>query len=268
MEEIRLYEFDYDKPELSEDFLADNGIIKHHQALGAHWGIHNGPPYPLSRKLSTGKRLTKNAKGVSKRKARKIQKNRVKSLKKARKVREQNRQVQQEQQKSKEEILKTKDLAAMSKNSELFTTQEINDMLNRLSTEDRLKEAAGKQAEANKTRAQKVADKIKTSIKKNAEEASTNLLNQALKKGTDMALKKAAVEIAKTSGPETEKVVKQLLGIQDQKDQGSKKWDPKDAENMLKNKSKYSTKDLSEMVARINAESNLERLVEERKKKK
>ena len=260
MEEIRLYEFDYDKPELSEEMLEHNGI------LGMRWGHRNGPPYPLGSDKSTGKSLKKGFR--AKRKARKLQKRRVKSLKKARKVREQNRQVQQEKQKSKEEILKTKDLAAMSKNSELFTTQEINDMLNRLSTEDRLKEAAGKQAEANKTRAQKVADKIKASVKKNAEEASTNLLNQALKKGTDMALKKAAVEIAKTSGPETEKVVKQLLGIQDQKDQGSKKWDPKDAENMLKNKSKYSTKDLSEMVARINAESNLERLVEERKKKK
>lgn len=268
MEEIRLYEFDYDKPELSLDLLADNGILEHHQALGAHWGIHNGPPYPLSRKLSTGKRLTKNAKGVSKRKARKIQKNRVKSLKKARKVREQNRQQAQEKQKSKEEILKTKDLTAMSKNSELFTTQEINDMLNRLGAEDRLKEAAGKQREASKTKAQKAADKIKETAKKSASEASINLLNQALKKGTDMAIKKAAVEIAKTAGPDAEKTIKQLLNVQDQKTDEVKKLATKDAESMLKNKDKYSTKELADMVARINAEANLERLVEEKKKKK
>lgn len=266
MEEIRLYEFDYDKPELSLDFLADNGILEHHQALGAHWGIHNGPPYPLDRKLSTGKRLTKNAKGVSKRKARKTQKQRVKSLKKARKVREQNRQVKQEQQKSKEEILKTKDLSAMSKNSDMFTTQEINDMLNRISTEGRLKDEATKQVNANKTRAQRAVDKIKDTVVKGASEASLNLLNQAVKKGTDMALKKAAVEVAKTGGPEAERVVKQLLNIQNT--DKPKQWNTKDAANMLRNKNRYSTKDLSEMVARMNAESNLQRLVDERKKKK
>ena len=264
MDEIRLYEFDYDKPELSEETL------EHHGIKGQKWGVRNGPPYPLSRGKSGsgGRNIRYGGAAPSKRKARKLRKQRVKTLKKARKVRERNRQIQQEQKKSKEEILKSKDLSAMSKNSELFTTQEINDMLNRLGAEDKLRDAANKQREANKTKAQKVADTIKSSVKKSASEASVNLLNQALKKGTDMALKKVAVEIAKSSGPETEKVVKQLLGIQDQKDQGTKKWDTKDAENMLKNKSKYSTKDISEMVARINAESNLERLVEERKKKK
>ena len=262
MDEIRLYEFDYDKPELSEETL------EHHGIKGQKWGVRNGPPYPLSRGKSGsgGRNVRYGGSAPSKRKARKLQKQRVKSLKKARKVREQNRQVKQEQQKSKEEILKTKDLSAMSKNSDMFTTQEINDMLNRISTESKLKDEAAKQANANKTRAQRAAEKIKETAAKSASESSLNLLNQAIKKGTDMALKKAAVEIAKSGGPEAEKVVKQLLNVPNS--DSPKRWNPKDAENMLKNKDQYSTKDISEMIARMNAESNLQRLVEERKKKK
>ena len=31
--------------------------LEHHQVKGAHWGVHNGPPYPLDRSKSDGKRL-------------------------------------------------------------------------------------------------------------------------------------------------------------------------------------------------------------------
>lgn len=31
--------------------------LKHHGIQGMHWGQRNGPPYPLSRSISTGKRL-------------------------------------------------------------------------------------------------------------------------------------------------------------------------------------------------------------------
>ena len=37
--------------------------LEHHQVLGAHWGVHNGPPYPLDRSLSDGNRLTSKATG-------------------------------------------------------------------------------------------------------------------------------------------------------------------------------------------------------------
>ena len=35
--------------------------LEHHQVKGAHWGVHNGPPYPLDRSKSDGKRLLSNA---------------------------------------------------------------------------------------------------------------------------------------------------------------------------------------------------------------
>lgn len=38
-------------------------ILEHHQVLNAHWGVHNGPPYPLDRSLSDGKRLLPKATG-------------------------------------------------------------------------------------------------------------------------------------------------------------------------------------------------------------
>ena len=33
--------------------------LEHHQVLGAHWGVHNGPPYPLDRSKSDGHKLLK-----------------------------------------------------------------------------------------------------------------------------------------------------------------------------------------------------------------
>lgn len=33
--------------------------LYHHQVKGAHWGIHNGPPYPLDRTKSDGHKLIK-----------------------------------------------------------------------------------------------------------------------------------------------------------------------------------------------------------------
>lgn len=43
-----------------------NYELMHHGVRGMHWGILNGPPYPLSRAVSTGKALTSAAKGVGK----------------------------------------------------------------------------------------------------------------------------------------------------------------------------------------------------------
>lgn len=43
MDELKLYEYNYDKPELTEEFLEHYGI------LGMKWGVRKGPPYPLWR---------------------------------------------------------------------------------------------------------------------------------------------------------------------------------------------------------------------------
>ena len=48
------------------DFDCNLYYIAHHQVKGAHWGIMNGPPYPLGSDVSTGNRLKSAAKGVGK----------------------------------------------------------------------------------------------------------------------------------------------------------------------------------------------------------
>ena len=46
-----LYEYNYEKPELSETYL------EHHGVQGQKWGVRNGPPYPLSRQKKGNGRL-------------------------------------------------------------------------------------------------------------------------------------------------------------------------------------------------------------------
>lgn len=206
MDAIKLYEYDYDKPELSEDTL------EHHGILGMRWGHRNGPPYPLGSDKSTGKRLkgTGGGKKISKHKARKTQRKRVKSLKKARKVREQNRKVQQEQQKSKDEIIKTKDIAAMFKNVDMFTNQDIQDMLTRLDWEDKLKDRVSKQAEANKPRGRKAAEAVSKSIKEGASKGVTSVLGTVSENAAKMGIKRM-VQAAGGTDEKAQEIIDQLF---------------------------------------------------------
>lgn len=211
MEEVKLYEHfeQYEKPELSEDTLAHHGID------GQMWGHRNGPPYPLSRKISTGSRL----KGSAKRKAKKTQRRRVKSLKKARKAREAKRVEQQQIQKSKEEIIKSKDINQMLKKVDDFSNQEIKDMLNRLDIENQLKDRVRKMNEANKPMTQKAVE----SIKKNFMEGVKEGANQTTKLVGKNAVKLAKNKLAELSDNED---IKALLSDQE-KNKKKKKGDKK-----------------------------------------
>lgn len=208
MEDIKLYEYfqQYEKPELSEDTLAHHGII------GQLWGHRNGPPYPLSKKISTGSRL----KGSAKRKAKRTQRRRVKSLKKARKAREAKRVEQQQIQKSKEEIIKSKDINQMLKKVDDFSNKEIDDMLKRLETENRLKEAVKKLNESNKPATKKVVE----SIKKNFMEGVKEGASQTTKQVGRNALKLAKNKLAELSDDDD---IKTLLGYENKNKNKNKK---------------------------------------------
>ena len=202
MEEIRLYEFDYDKPELSEETL------EHHGILGMHWGRRNGPPYPLDSDKSTGKRLKQGF--GARRKAKKLQKKRVKSLKKARKVREKNREIQQEQKKSKEEIIKSKDISAMAKNIDMFSNQEINDMLTRLDTEKRLQERVSQQAKANMSKGEKAKGLVADSVKKGLESGTRSLISTVSENALKMGVRQLVKE-AGGSNQDTQELIDKLF---------------------------------------------------------
>lgn len=219
MDEIRLYEFDYDKPELSEETL------EHHGIKGQKWGVRNGPPYPLSRGKSGsgGRNVRYGGAAPSKRKARKTQKQRVRSLKKARRVREQNRKETQQRQKTKEEILASKDLTEILKNKDLFTTKELQDINLRQITEANLSDYARKQAEARKTPTEKAVSTVKSAVSKGVASAITNMLTQAASQGTKLAGQRLVAELTKNSSEETKQVVYQLLQMQYQKPAENKK---------------------------------------------
>lgn len=206
MDEIRLYEFDYDKPELSEE------ILEHHGIKGQKWGVRNGPPYPLSRGKSGsgGRNVRYGGAAPSKRKARKMKKQRVKSLKKARKVREQNRKAQQEQQKSKEEIIKSKDISSMAKNIDMFSNQEINDMLNRLDTEKRLQDRVTQQQKANRSRGEKAVDLVKDSVSKGLESGAKSLISTVSENALKIGVRKLAKEAGR-SDAQTQELIDKLF---------------------------------------------------------
>lgn len=190
---LRLYEHEEIKPPL------DDSILEHHGILGMHWGKRNGPPYPLGSDVSTGKRL-KGDGLIARHKKKKTKKKRVKSLKKARKVRAENRETQEREKRTKDDILKAKDIVAMYRHMDKFTDKEINDVLNRLSTEARLREAVEKKAPGSK-KAKKI---IKERIKKGAE----STLGTVTENATKMALKKIASE---SLGPEYKDLIDQLF---------------------------------------------------------
>lgn len=202
-QQIKLYEYDYDKPELSDEYL------EHHGILGMHWGRKNGPPYPLDSSVSTGKRLKKGS-GTSKRKARKQYKNRVKSLKKARKARAEKRAEEQKVQKSKEEIIKSKDISAMLKDVDKFSNQEINDMLTRLDTEGRLAERVSKQQKANASKGEKAKTFVKEAVGKGLKSGASSIISTV----SENALKMGVRELAKSAGAgnkETEELIEKLF---------------------------------------------------------
>ena len=106
MDEIQVvdkfYTYDYDKPDLSEEFLAHFGV------KGMRWG-HRKDRLKGSCKTRKRKSSTKS---------------KVKRAKK--------------QQPTKEELIEKKDLKEISKRKNEFTTKELNEVMNRINAEERL----------------------------------------------------------------------------------------------------------------------------------
>lgn len=190
-ESVRLYEYEQPKPDLDKDFL------EHHGILGQKWGITNGPPYPLGSDKSTGKRLKKSSGGGSGSVSRKKQK----ALKKARKARAKNlkvktleKQKKEKVEQTKEEIIKNKDIKSMYKNIDMFTNQDINDILTRLDTESRLKNKVAEMERSKESAGARLKRLAKESAKSGLERGTRSVIStvaeNALKMGTKSLAKK------------------------------------------------------------------------------
>ena len=261
-ETIKLFEYEDPKPELDD-------VLEHHGILGMHWGRRNGPPYPLDSKVSTGKRLKKaGGKGSISRKRRralkKARKARAKNLKikTEQKIQEQKKQAEEQQkQKSKEEIINSKDVKGMLANIDMFTTNEINQVLTRISTERNLKSEVDRQAEANKSKGRKIVD----FAAKNAKEAAANMASNAVKKGVEVLAKKAIGEATKEAKPEVREAIDTIFNINrpETKSKSDKIPSIDNLEKMVSNIGNYSTKDINDVVSRINTENNARRVITE-----
>jgi len=192
MEEmIKLYDLDYDKPDMDEDLLMHFGI------LGMKWGVR--------------KDRNKSGKGkISKHKAKKLRKRRIKSLKKARKIRAKKRQEEQQIQKSKEDIIRTKDIAAMLKKVDNFSNQEINDILTRLDTEQKLRDRVKKEAEAKMPKGKKLWKKAKSDVGEGLSRGASSVLKTV----SENLVKVGVRELARNSAlgdEEAEQLIDQLF---------------------------------------------------------
>ena len=184
---VKLYEYNQYKPELDDEY------IQHFGVLNMHWGIRNGPPYPLSRAISTGRKLKAAAKEGS------VRRKRKKAQKKAQITRAKNRQIKTFEKQTKESIIKNKDIKTMLANVDKFTNKEINDLLDRLNVEQRLKEAVAKQESTKKTWGTKVKENIKTSVKDQVPKTLGEMARTATGKGIKYAGNRVLKDLA---GPE------------------------------------------------------------------
>jgi len=125
-----------------ENYLAHEGVH------GMRWGVTHGPPYPLDRTNSGGiskkqeraaARLQRKEDREAARTKKRADKKAVRTLKKQKNV-DPDKMSDEEKESLKKEVSKSKSVSLMIKYSDLFTTQEISDMANRLQAEQRLKD--------------------------------------------------------------------------------------------------------------------------------
>lgn len=151
--------YDYSNPELSEEYL------EHHGVQGMKWGERHGPPYPLSRDISTGARLKTGAAGkISKKKApkgilekhraKKVHKQRVQAAEKARQAKQQKAQEAKARQEAqdreerealeretwRQNVIRTGDAEAAKDHTDLFSTDEINAIISKYKADQSLKQ--------------------------------------------------------------------------------------------------------------------------------
>ena len=114
--------------------------LEHHGVKGQSWGKRNGPPYPLDR----GKdgRITKTQKKKKQSLLQKVKskitgkKSKSKTKTKVSKENASN----EDKEKLREKLLNSNDPKFLAKHMDLLSTQELNDRINRINTEKRLKD--------------------------------------------------------------------------------------------------------------------------------
>ena len=166
--EERFYTYEGYKPELCEEALdrlgVDRDYLSHHGRLGQRWYHRNGPPYPLDREAvsraygkgsgGTGSIKKKKSSGglIAKHKAKQVHKQKVQAAERARQAKQQKAEEAKRQQEAqdraereaiereewRQDVLRKGDAAAAREHTDLFSTDEINQIINKYTANQRL----------------------------------------------------------------------------------------------------------------------------------
>lgn len=127
--------------------MENENYLEHHGIKGQSWGDRNGPPYPLKPAISRA--VKESAKKepkqgiIAKYKANKIAKKRkaaqVEALKKAREEKDRKQQEEKAKADLKKKVTESRDPVLLYKHADLFSTDELREMKNRLSVEEEIK---------------------------------------------------------------------------------------------------------------------------------
>ena len=198
MDDTMLYQYNFDKPDLSDDLLNETGASDlfhyNHNHDPRNGQFTTGPGGGVERSSSGRSRGKKSSGGSGS-----ISRKRKKALKKARKTRAANakRRIKEEQDKqkiakTKEEVIKSKDIKAMLKNVDQYSDNEIRSVLNRIQVEKDLASKVNEQ----KSLGTKIKEGAKDAAIEGAKRYGKDLLKNISYNALDMSVRglaKAAV---------------------------------------------------------------------------
>ena len=194
---VKLYEYQYNILDLDE-------ALEHHGIKGQKHGVRNGPPYPLDSAISTGKRLKKSIGAVKKKWASKSEVRKAKKAKAA-KAKEQLRKereakANQPKYKDKREAIEAKDLEYISQNKGMFSTNEMNEVMNRVNAEQRIDQMVYNQKQAKKVTNSKAFKVIATTAISGLSYAAVNYAMAGTEGRKNYSGKKFATDLAIGAG--------------------------------------------------------------------
>ena len=215
MEDIMLYQYNFDKPDLSDDLLNETGasdLFHYNHNHDPRNGQFTTGPGGVVERLSGGRSRGKKSSGGSG----SISKKRKKALKKARKTRAANakRRIKEERNKqkvskTKEEVIKSKDIKTMLKNVDQYSDNEIRSVLNRIQAE---KDLANKVKEIqNDTLGKKLKAGFKDSVSQGAKAAGKDMVKTVTKNAIKMSTKALVKKAVGNDNPEILSIIEQLF---------------------------------------------------------
>ena len=219
----------------------DGGELYHHGTKGQKWGRrlyqnHDGSLTPLGRLRygSGGDGKSGGGKASAKKVSRKVRKQRAAALEKARQAKAEKAEEKKTLEETRAKLLKSSDAKELYENRHLLTTAELNDRINRIDMEAKL--ASRIVTENKQTGVDYVNSKMKT---------ATDTLGNAT-----ALFKKVDEAYSSVTNSAIGKTLAKKLGLEPPKAEIT-------LDNVMKNLSKYSNKEIQDYSQRFKNEKNI-----------